>query len=517
MALLLFALFSLESEPSCGADALFLCLQRLKSDTSLEVISSELPRQGVDASLLELQHEAENLGFHTRALKWSGNLARGSAPAIIKVVLPSKSTHFVAILETRGNQALVAERSHTRWVTLDTLRAAEWDGVALHVSRSQIWLFLLGRIWHCTCIVAIVLAATTHFVSRRLKACHCKDRISFRQQRKETIHPTGITIVEVLVVLSIISLLMSLLAPAVQSSLVRARAMSCSNNLRQIGLAMHSFDSSYGQFPPMSPSDLQPVSAPVPVTYPVSTHYCLLPYLDLQSIQSKIQFTGDVWSLGNDPPNSNLNSGTLNALRVPVFVCPADRSVSGATNYLMCAGTSTSVHITPFIPLPNSSREGFGRTARGIRGADVSDGLSLTIAFSERLTGDGNAANYTPSRDIAVLSGVPDPLLPDDGIRMCSENVKSNSLHMSYNGIGWLFHLLGQTTYNQIQTPNSSTPDCSLGAGGNTGVFTARSLHPNGVYVLFGDGAVRFVNQTIDQNVWRALGTTNSGDRSQLP
>ena len=328
----------------------------------------------------------------------------------------------------------------------------------------------------------------------------------------------GVTLVEILVCLGIISLLLALLSPAIQASRERSRAISCANNFRQIGLAMHAFESSHGQFPPMATREIQPIAGPFQFTYPVSPHYGLLPYLDMSNLQAGISLVGDTWTHSSDPPNSSNNSARLNALSVPVFLCPSDLAIPGATNYAMCFGTSTNLHTTPDVPVPNSSRQGFGQTGRGLRTAEVTDGLSMTVAFSERLIGAGTPSRYVPSRDIAFVFDVPLPKLPDDGVMMCENNVTSASRHTSFSGIGWLFWTLGGTNYNQILPPNSAIPDCQTGTGNlGEGVFSARSLHPSGCYILLGDGAVRFVNQSIDESVWRALGTIGSSDTSEFP
>lgn len=317
--------------------------------------------------------------------------------------------------------------------------------------------------------------------------------------------------IEILVSCGIVSLLISLLLPAVQSARESARRAACSNNLKQMGLAMHQFESTYRRFPPELPKEMQSEQG-LSFQFPVSAQFCLLPFLDRSDVQSRIVFRGDVWNLSQDPPTSLLNSQVVNT-RIPVFLCPSDWGKEGATNYLMCHGTSTGQHTTPDVPVPNSSRDGFGRQGTGVQVSEVSDGLSNSIAFSERLTGAADPRRFDPSRDIAYLVGTSSfPPLPDEGVVTCRTFVSASSAHSSYSGYGWLFHSLGVTTYNQILSPNSATPDCSGGSGGGSGVYTARSLHPGGCQALLGDGAVRFVSQSIDQNLWRALGTINSSD-----
>ena len=509
-----------QSPAPCGADSLAMCIQHLGGNITTDEITSRLPRSGEDASLSELKSAAEAFGFCCRGVEWRESVSEGCPPAIVQVVLPPGRTHFVAILQTRGSEVLVGENSQSRWIPSTMLRAAQWNGVALHVSRSRIGLYSSmpwsrNLLW--TGLLTVICAMAVGYAYR-----HKFRSLSGIVKRTRPLITTtdrgrsGVTLVEVLVCLAIIGVLMSLLLPAVQTVRERARVMTCANNLRQLGLAMHSFESTYGQFPPLLPNYIQPGYSPFQFRYLVSPHFNLLPYVDGSAIQSAINLDGDVWNLSSDPPTSSQNMSAIN-VRIPVFLCPSDHGTVGATNYMMCHGTSTDVHTTPNVPVPNSGREGFARSRLGLRPADVTDGLSSTIAFSERLVGRGNPAFYDPSRDIALLNGLPPMLLPDDGAQQCRQYVTPTSAHSSFSGQGWLFSRFGTTIYNQILTPNSAIPDCAMGVIGDTGVYTARSLHHGGCQILLGDGSGRFVSESIDQAVWRALGTVNSADRADLP
>lgn len=92
--------------------------------------------------------------------------------------------------------------------------------------------------------------------------------------------------------------------------------------------------------------------------------------------------------------------------------------------------------------------------------------------------------------------------------------------HDSYCGFTWLLGGFNHTWYNHILTPNAGVPDCTIGiflAGGGHGIYTARSFHPGGVHVLFADGAVRFVGDSIDLAVWRGLCTRRGKEALSLP
>ncbi len=325
----------------------------------------------------------------------------------------------------------------------------------------------------------------------------------------------GFTLIELLTAIGVIGILIALALPALQSARERSRQASCTNNLRQIGAAMHHFESTRGRFPPAQPD--VPAAIPsspgvLPAFNAVAPHYWLLPYLDLSALHNQIVLTGLDWWVPGEPPTSPPNAGALQQ-EIAVFLCPSDGDVPGASSYPMCAGTSPNWHHTPKVPPPNSARHGmaFGLGGNGVRAADVTDGLSHSVAFSERLLGDQDPSDYTPARDIATVPA-PGPLLPDEVADGCRTGVTSTSAHYSSTGIGWLFKNYGFTLYNHVLTPNSSTPDCASGGVGGIGAYSARSGHPGGVFVLYADGAVHFVSENIDLAVWRAAATVNARD-----
>jgi len=193
-----------------------------------------------------------------------------------------------------------------------------------------------------------------------------------------------------------------------------------------------------------------------------------------------------------------------------VFTCPADSQNHSGVNYLHCNGTSSLGEATPDFPPPNTVLPG---VAIGVRAARITDGLSCTVAFSERLVGDHDPKRYTASRDFAAIESTIAPgalaILPDTISMLCRTRVGPNAPHFSFNGDGWLFRRLGTSMYNHTLPPNSRIPDC--GYGMMTGAYAARSLHRGGVFALYSDGATKFESESIDLTVWRALGTFSDG------
>lgn len=330
---------------------------------------------------------------------------------------------------------------------------------------------------------------------------------------KESLGPTasnrdGFTVTEVLVSLGIVSILVALLLPAIQMARESARRAACINNLHQIGIALENFNSATGRYP--AASVVAANTQGQQISNNISPHVMLLPYLDQTSLFEEFNRDEQGGGIAQDPPSSTLNS-QLMAKSVGVFECPSDGSASPRCNYRICAGTSPFLHETP-PGSPDAALQGF-RSLFGRRNAELVDGSSQTVAFSERLTGDRNSTHYTPSRDLASIQTFGQAIIsPDDAQNACGQPMNPNPKHFSFVGTTWVLSGYPQTWYNHVLTPNSSIPDCTGGDPMSPGAFTARSLHSGGVNVLFADGRVRFTNDRIDQAIWRALGTASGSE-----
>jgi prepilin-type processing-associated H-X9-DG protein len=142
--------------------------------------------------------------------------------------------------------------------------------------------------------------------------------------------------------------------------------------------------------------------------------------------------------------------------------------------------------------------------------SQVADGLSHTVAFSERLRGSGGQP-LSPDRDYWVIrTGMYGSA--DDALASCriAGRPQFNSAAFAQAGDHWFWEGLDRTFYTHAQVPNGIIPDCLQGALKTPpGVSTARSRHFGGVNALMGDGSVRFVAETIATAVWRGLGTRN--------
>lgn len=326
----------------------------------------------------------------------------------------------------------------------------------------------------------------------------------------------GFTLIELLVVIGIISILIGLFLPAVQSAREAARRTQCLNNLHQIGLALHAYHGANGCFPP----PLTQLTTPDYGGY-YSILVRMLAYLDQAPLFNAVNFEIGTWptdSIGVMPPQHDLALNAANATAMEtqllVFLCPSDGGPLGqwGNNYRgntgVGPGNATDAHH------PDSGNGLFPEVEFGpMRMSDVPDGLSHTAAFSERLRGSGTPGRFDPSRDVYQMAGYfaldADTLLQACRIAARPDNKYGDVI----SGRTWFWTGREHTLYNHAQVPNGKVPDC---AGGSIltrlDMATARSWHPGGVHVLMGDGSTRFVQETIAQPVWRAFGTRNGGE-----
>ncbi|MEI6539508.1 MAG: DUF1559 domain-containing protein, partial [Planctomycetota bacterium] len=288
----------------------------------------------------------------------------------------------------------------------------------------------------------------------------------------------GFTLIEALVVTGLIGMLVALLLPAVQAARERSRLVSCKNNLRQIGLAFQQVENTYGAFPPIRTRTTQMPQTLVDLSRlnPKSAHFDLLPGLELTNVYEKVVVEDDQWS-GNDPLQSSKNE-VLVKMRLPIFVCPTDQVPEAGISYLICFGTSTGGESTPEYRPPNTLLPGVGA---GVSAARISDGLSNTVAFSERLIGDHTPDDYNPVRDWAYVPSLSDaigntpPLLPDTIKHLCRRDVRPGQPHASYTRTGWRLGIFGITGYNQVLPPDSSIAD-SATQRGEVGGYSPRRV-----------------------------------------
>ena len=325
----------------------------------------------------------------------------------------------------------------------------------------------------------------------------------------------GFSLVELVVAIAIVSLLVSLLLPAVQQVREAARRTQCKNNLRQLGLALHNYEGTHSVYPFGVGGDLSglPNTYASPTGRRYSLHTQILPFLDqgplFQSIDFGIPpFFPDASGDPQDFTSWNFNEPAA-ITKIPVFECPSDlfrlRRPWGSNNYRSCSGSTWA------------GREGNGMFSLNsrVKPGDVTDGLSQTAALSERVRGDDDNTRVDLLGDVFKLGpGWTEAMFS----RECNSLVEPLSAtvlgHDSNSGMTWLEGNMNWTRYNHLLPPGA--PSCKTDITWNGVAMTANSRHAGGVHVLFGDGAVRFVSENINPVVWSAVGTIAGHEAESL-
>lgn len=296
-----------------------------------------------------------------------------------------------------------------------------------------------------------------------------------RVQASFAVRDRGFTIIETLVSIGIIGLLVSITLPAVQQARESARRTECRNHLKQILLACHEHEEAHGNFG-------------MPQIGFESWNVRILPYLEQEK---PIVING----LVTGGPSS-----------IAVYRCPSDPQ---------SFGTVASSHGHSYFPNDGhglSVLDGFYRNAHGrpVQPSDITDGLSNTAAICERrallnvvvVGSDFTDESTWHHRIVRKTSAF---ILDRDQF---ADECESNSVPP-------LVTQFMESSYNTVQTPNrhscrngdTSNPDSGIYAA-----ITASSCHTGGVNLALADGAVRFISDSIDRKIWRALGTRNGGE-----
>jgi prepilin-type N-terminal cleavage/methylation domain-containing protein/prepilin-type processing-associated H-X9-DG protein len=332
------------------------------------------------------------------------------------------------------------------------------------------------------------------------------------------------TLIELLVVIAIIAVLIALLLPAVQAAREAARRISCTNDLKQIGLAVHNYHDSIGTLPLGCAVSFDAANNPYFQGWGITAR--LLPYMEGQN-----QFNACNFSLPNETPQND----TVMRLSVAVYLCPSDGNNQvifiddgqprNNTNYAFNRGDWYVWGVTAGAVQPNSPF----RANRCVPLASITDGLSNTLFSAE-------VKSHTPyllncaGLVYAPINGTPAPGPNDNPASIpqyagCSGS--NAELRVDSGHSEWEDGNTSQAGFTTAWPPNKVTPGSFNGVsvadtdliaireenGGPTfGAVTSRSYHPGGVNVLLGDGSVRFIKSTIAGPIWRALGSVSGGE-----
>ncbi|WP_052031548.1 DUF1559 domain-containing protein [Novipirellula maiorica] len=351
-------------------------------------------------------------------------------------------------------------------------------------------------------------------------------------------HSRGFTLVELLVVIAIIGVLVGLLLPAVQAAREAARRMSCSNNVKQLGLGLHNYHSAYGQMPVhgTGTDDGSDNGQNWWSSYSTNNHWRLsslvgmTPFVEQQALWEKITNPSTERTDGaqQSPPWPAMGPTPENiqyvpwATQIPTLRCPSDPGTGlpslGRTNYASCMGDShwRAQHgdFDPDSGPTNSSYAEESRAAnrgmfvrhKSMKFRDVLDGLSNTIAMMEIATdlGDNDARTIgkrhpsgqpaqTDIRDnpsLCIEAGMLDPQRPQF---WTAGNTEGSTKGRGYR---WADDQNVQSMAFTILPPNS--PMCIPHDSNGPSITTGSSRHQGGIHVLMGDGAVKFITDSIE-------------------
>jgi len=357
-----------------------------------------------------------------------------------------------------------------------------------------------------------------------------KDEIPMKNKRTRIL--SGFTLVELLVVIAIIGVMVGLLLPAVQSAREAARRMQCQNNLKQLGLAMHNYESTFKTFPMNGGSSSYSPQARI------------LPHMEEGNLQELLNFSLPVYVGGG-------GASVPNPVYVPVFakvvatlLCPSDPGPTqysatlgtpplnylfGGNNYMVSTGSGTGTNYDDRTRTDGMVSNNFSTKVR-----DVTDGTSNTIHMSESTRGGGLDATLPagvlptlrPYQMFAAGTGTsagagpgytgtggnwPTGIIRDPNLTtvIAAVTLYRGGANGAGRGLSWMRGLAHNVLTNGYLTPNSLIPDVTMHG---TGFFGPRSYHTGGAHVMHVDGSVRLVTDSIDQALHRALHSRNGAE-----
>ena len=332
----------------------------------------------------------------------------------------------------------------------------------------------------------------------------------------------GFTLIELLVVIAIIAVLIALLLPAVQQAREAARRTQCKNNLKQLGLALHNYESSHRVYPASSMN-------PGGFSHVWSAHAMLAPFLEQTNIYNSADTGQPIYEMGGSgsygfeiPDVNKLACGTT----VPLFLCPSDLSTPvssdygvqdlGPVNYAVCLGRG-GVSSNPNNPGDTGTMgstydtDGMFYVSSKIGPGQITDGLSNTVAMSECLLGQGPEQHSGP-----MPADGPQRVYADASGGVSEANCEAATSWNSANrkGFLWAAGEIRTTAYNHHYGPNAPQHDCISTDPNFTGAgwHTARSNHTGGVNLLLADGSVRFAADSINIGIWWDISTRSGGE-----
>ncbi len=338
--------------------------------------------------------------------------------------------------------------------------------------------------------------------------------------RRRSARPPGFTLIELLVVIAIIGVLIALLLPAVQAAREASRRSQCTNNLKQIGVAIHNYHDARGSFPPASlmhnAADIATNCAStgdgMARSHGLFTH--ILPYIEQAAVFNAVNFHFAAGSV-----NGNLQYGVLpGAVQSTAF--------STVVNSFLCPSDSRATLPNP-LPIARGTAYSPGSYASNIGTLDTIHG-NICPRYTES---DGAFSRDWVYNAAAITDGTSQTIFVGEASRF----INDPELYFNFwNRAAWVNSNVGLTgttrtqsfattaprlnAHLQIPDPPAATPGDawlvpgSKGHAGEAGQFGFRSQHPGGANFLFGDGSVKFLKNSIGMAVYRGLSTRSGGE-----
>ncbi|MCC9606934.1 DUF1559 domain-containing protein [Blastopirellula sp. JC732] len=314
----------------------------------------------------------------------------------------------------------------------------------------------------------------------------------------------GFTLVELLVVIAIIGVLIALLLPAVQQAREAARRMTCTNQQKQLGLAMHNYHDTFGSFPPAAIWLGTGTTVPEngrDANWGATWALMILPFIEQNNLHSQYNFG----VIARDTTNNLVTRQQPEA-----FLCPSHPTVTtrlnqdydgfAKVNYAVCQGAGKLLNRGDF---NNGARKGaFNVVGQyGAKFRDMTDGTSNSVILSEIMNlssgGDDRGAwGWNTGATFCGRNAGTSPeviITPNTKTRMDASHYSANTTNQTVFGL-------------------NTNPDAASTAG-----VAARSFHPGGVIMCLGDASCRFVGETIDSTVYSNALSIADGNPTSLP